>query len=69
MAVFRQPPAGLVRRPPEAVREVPLVVRLTGTNADEGRKILAEAGFVPVETMDEGAKRAVELANATNGKQ
>jgi len=51
------------------VREVPLVVRLTGTNAEEGRAILAEAGFVPVETMDEGAKRAVELANATNGKQ
>ncbi len=45
------------------VREVPLVVRLTGTNAEEGRKILAEAGFVPVETMDEGAARAVALAN------
>ncbi len=44
------------------VREVPLVVRLTGTNADEGRKILDEAGFVPVETMDEGAARAVALA-------
>ncbi|MEA2689917.1 MAG: succinyl-CoA synthetase beta subunit [Candidatus Eremiobacteraeota bacterium] len=44
------------------VREVPLVVRLTGTNAEEGRKILDEAGFVPVETMDEGAARAVELA-------
>ena len=52
------------------VREVPLVVRLTGTNAEEGRAILAEAGFVPVETMDEGAKRAVELASAnTNGKK
>ncbi len=45
------------------VREVPLVVRLTGTNAEEGRAILAEAGFVPVETMDEGAARAVALAN------
>jgi len=38
------------------------VVRLTGTNAEEGRAILAEAGFVPVETMDEGAARAVALA-------
>jgi succinyl-CoA synthetase beta subunit len=45
------------------VREVPLVVRLTGTNAEEGRKILDEAGFVPVETMDEGAARAVALAS------
>ena len=45
------------------VRKVPLVVRLTGTNAKEGLAILAEAGFVPVETMDEGAARAVALAN------
>jgi succinyl-CoA synthetase beta subunit len=44
------------------IRKVPLVVRLTGTNAGEGRAILAEAGFVPVETMDEGAARAVALA-------
>ncbi len=44
------------------VREVPLVVRLTGTNAEEGRAILADAGFIPVETMDEGAARAVALA-------
>ncbi|HEY6236499.1 MAG TPA: ADP-forming succinate--CoA ligase subunit beta [Candidatus Elarobacter sp.] len=47
------------------VREVPLVVRLTGTNAEEGRKILDEAGFVPVETMDEGAARAVALAGGS----
>ena len=44
------------------VRKVPLVVRLTGTNAKEGLAILADAGFVPVETMDEGAARAVALA-------
>jgi succinyl-CoA synthetase beta subunit len=45
------------------VRKVPLVIRLTGTNAEEGRKILADAGFFPVETMDEGAAKAVALAN------
>jgi succinyl-CoA synthetase beta subunit len=44
------------------VRKVPLVVRLTGTNEKEGREILAAAGMNPVETMDEGARRAVELA-------
>jgi len=48
------------------VRKVPLVVRLTGTNAEEGRAILDRAGFVPVETMDEGAARAVALANGSN---
>jgi len=34
---------------------------LTGTNAEEGRKILADAGFYPVETMVEGATKAVAL--------
>jgi succinyl-CoA synthetase beta subunit len=43
-------------------RKIPLVIRLTGTNEEEGRKILAEAGMTPVETMDEGARKAVELA-------
>ena len=43
-------------------RKVPLVIRLTGTNEEEGRAILARAGMTPVETMDEGAQRAVELA-------
>ncbi len=43
-------------------RKVPLVIRLTGTNEEEGRAILAAAGMTPVETMDEGASRAVDLA-------
>jgi len=45
------------------VRKVPLVVRLTGTNEREGREILAAAGMNPVETMDEGAQRAVAFAS------
>ena len=45
-------------------RKIPLVIRLTGTNEEEGRRILAQAGMTPVETMDEGAKLAVELAAA-----
>jgi len=42
--------------------EIPVVVRLTGTNEREGREILAQAGLVPVGTMEEGAARAVALA-------
>jgi succinyl-CoA synthetase beta subunit len=45
----------------------PIVVRLDGTNADEGRRILAEAGrenIHPEATMLDGARRAVELAAA-----
>jgi len=44
---------------------VPIVVRLDGTNAEEGRRILAEANhprIVTADTMLEGAKRAAELA-------
>jgi succinyl-CoA synthetase beta subunit len=44
---------------------VPLVVRLDGTNAEEGRRILDEAAhpmIVPVATMDEAAARAAALA-------
>src|SRR5438876_4525363 len=43
----------------------PIVIRLDGTNAEEGRELLAEAGpeNLHVEpTMLEGAKRAVQLA-------
>jgi succinyl-CoA synthetase beta subunit len=45
--------------------EVPIVVRLDGTNAEEGRRILADANHprvVPAETMLEAAERAAELA-------
>ncbi|HWH54272.1 MAG TPA: ADP-forming succinate--CoA ligase subunit beta [Gaiellaceae bacterium] len=47
----------------------PIVVRLDGTNAEEGREILAGAGpeNLHVEpTMLEGAKRAVELAGTAS---
>ena len=43
----------------------PIVVRLDGNNAAEGRRILAEAGLATVEqvdTMDDAARRAAELA-------
>jgi succinyl-CoA synthetase beta subunit len=43
----------------------PIVVRLDGTNAEEGRQILAEAGrpnIYPEPTMLDAARRAVELA-------
>ncbi|HLX25942.1 MAG TPA: ADP-forming succinate--CoA ligase subunit beta [Candidatus Cybelea sp.] len=43
-------------------RRIPLVIRLTGTNEEEGRRILREAGMTPVETMDEGAREAVRLS-------
>src|SRR5262249_24635719 len=50
----------------EEVRH-PIVVRLDGNNAAEGRRILAEAALPVVEqvaTMDDAARRAAELAAA-----
>jgi succinyl-CoA synthetase beta subunit len=44
-------------------RKIPLVIRLTGTNEEEGRRILRDAEMTPVETMDEGAREAVALSN------
>ena len=44
----------------------PLVVRLDGNNAEQGRQMLAEAalpGVEQVDTMDSAAKRAAELAS------
>ena len=41
---------------------VPIVVRLTGTNAAEGREILQTSSLVPAETMQDAAAKIVELA-------
>jgi succinyl-CoA synthetase beta subunit len=41
---------------------VPMVVRLVGTNQEEGRRILSDAGITALDHMDEAAQRAVEAA-------
>ena len=48
--------------------EDPLVVRLVGTNFEEGRKILSESGLNihTAETLAEGAKKIVELVGGEN---
>jgi succinyl-CoA synthetase beta subunit len=45
----------------------PIVVRLDGNNAEEGRRILVDAalpGVQQVDTMDSAADKAAELAAA-----
>ncbi len=39
----------------------PIVIRLSGTNEEEGRKILSEAGMETAATMEEAAKKIVAL--------
>jgi succinyl-CoA synthetase beta subunit len=41
---------------------VPMVARIVGTNAEEGRKILANANMITAETLEEGAQKAVAAA-------
>ncbi|MGE0791899.1 MAG: ADP-forming succinate--CoA ligase subunit beta [Sandaracinaceae bacterium] len=55
---------GVVAATRELGLEVPLVVRLEGTNVDIGKKILADSGLniTAADTMAEGAKKIVELA-------
>ncbi len=42
--------------------QVPIVVRLSGTNAEEGKRLLAEGGLTAVDTMDEAAAQVVKAA-------
>jgi succinyl-CoA synthetase beta subunit len=42
--------------------DVPLVIRLTGTNEKEALRILNDAGFTATTSMDEVVQRAVDLA-------
>jgi succinyl-CoA synthetase beta subunit len=42
--------------------DVPMVARIVGTNAEEGRALLAEAKLVTAETLAEAAQKAVALS-------
>ncbi len=42
--------------------DVPMVARIVGTRAEEGRALLAEANLVTAETLAEAAQKAVALA-------
>lgn len=46
----------------EVKTSVPMVIRLVGTNAEEGRQILAEAHMITAETLVDAAKKAVAVA-------
>ena len=46
--------------------KVPMVIRLVGTNAEEGRALLAEARMSTAETLAEAAQKAVQAAKGSN---
>lgn len=47
---------------------VPVVIRLVGTNEEEGVRILENNGFVVHKRMEEAAAQAVKLASSTTGQ-
>jgi succinyl-CoA synthetase beta subunit len=57
---------GIVEAANKAKVKKPFVVRLVGTNQQEGQKILANAGISALDSMEEAAKQAVEI---TRGAQ
>jgi malate-CoA ligase subunit beta len=58
---------GVVQAAREIQLEIPLVVRLAGTNVQEGRKILKESGLpiITADTLSEAAERVVKALNAS----
>ena len=46
--------------------KVPLVVRLVGTNEEEGQRLLAKAKMITVSTLEEAAQLSVDLAKKGN---
>ena len=53
---------GILAAMEEVKPDVPMVVRLVGTNAEEGRALLAEADMLTAETLVEAAQKAVAAA-------
>jgi malate-CoA ligase subunit beta len=50
---------------------IPLVVRLAGTNVEEGRRILKESGLpiITADTLSEAAERVVNALNTSRASK
>src|SRR5512136_1525014 len=48
----------------EVKPHIPMVIRLVGTNAEEGRKLLSDANLITAETLADAAKKAVAAARS-----
>ncbi|MBN1668097.1 MAG: ADP-forming succinate--CoA ligase subunit beta [Anaerolineales bacterium] len=53
---------GILAAMNEVQIDVPMVVRLVGTNAEEGRQLLAEADMITADTLADAAQKAVAAA-------
>jgi succinyl-CoA synthetase beta subunit len=55
---------GLVSALKEMAVELPIVIRLTGTNSEEAKEILRQANLNAVDSMEEVVQQAVQMAKA-----
>ena len=55
---------GIVTALQEVKTQVPMVVRLIGTNAEEGRQILADANMITAESLADAAQKSIVAAAA-----
>jgi succinyl-CoA synthetase beta subunit len=55
---------GILAALAEVKPHIPMVVRLVGTNAEEGRKLLSDANMITAETLVDAAKKSVAAANS-----
>ena len=55
---------GLVTALNELKVDIPIVIRLSGTNAEEGLRIIAEHNLPTVKSLSEAAKEAIRLVNS-----
>jgi succinyl-CoA synthetase beta subunit len=53
---------GILAALQEVKTNVPMITRLVGTNAEEGRRILSEANMITAETLVDAAKKAISAA-------
>jgi succinyl-CoA synthetase beta subunit len=58
---------GLIEARAQQTRDVPMVVRIVGTNAAEAAELLAAARFETATTLDEAAAKAVAAAGRKSG--
>jgi succinyl-CoA synthetase beta subunit len=55
---------GILTALDEVKPNIPMVVRLVGTNAEEGRKLLSDANMITAETLVDAAKKSVAAAKS-----
>ncbi|MEX2704863.1 MAG: hypothetical protein Q6352_006340 [Candidatus Freyrarchaeum guaymaensis] len=53
---------GIINTYSELSSKVPIVIRMVGTNEDEGKKLLENIGIKTFDDMERAARRAVELS-------